>query len=154
MKAAATAMLLALSITSVFATLGLDVSQKVGNWACLRSAGYSFAIPRAWCSFGGMDGNAISNVNGAWNAGFNNVDIYMFPCRGKNPADQVNQLISGMGNTKYGMIWFDVETNPSSGCSWAGHTAASNCQFVVDMYNAAKAKGKNVGFYANQNMWS
>jgi hypothetical protein len=36
----------------------------------------------------------------------------------------------------YGMIWIDVEDNPSSGCSWNSHTHASNCDYVVSLINA------------------
>ena len=27
----------------------------------------------------------------------------------------------------YGMVWLDIEANPSSGCSWSGHSGDSNC---------------------------
>ena len=43
--------------------------------------------------------------------------------------------------TAYGMIWIDVETNPSSGCSWSGYSASSNCDYVNAMIKEIKAKG-------------
>ena len=51
------------------ATEGIDVSQLVNNWTCLKKAGYNFAIPRAWCSYGGFDNNAIQNIHNAKAAG-------------------------------------------------------------------------------------
>jgi GH25 family lysozyme M1 (1,4-beta-N-acetylmuramidase) len=62
-------------------------------------------------------------------------------------------MYSSIEHTLYGSVWIDVETNPSSGCSWTGHDAASNCQFVTDLANEIKAKGKNVGIYASKYMW-
>jgi len=53
----------------------------------------------------------------------------------------------------YGKVWIDVETNPSSGCSWSGHDAASNCQFLTDVANKIKSSGKDVGIYASATMW-
>jgi len=58
----------------------------------------SFAIPRAWCSYGAMDANANANIKNARAAGIQYVDAYMFPCRGKDAASQVNSLIAGLGN--------------------------------------------------------
>jgi hypothetical protein len=54
----------------------------------------------------------------------------------------------------YGMVWIDVETNPSSGCSWTGHDFASNCNFLMEVVNRIKSKGKNLGIYATAYMWT
>jgi len=54
----------------------------------------------------------------------------------------------------YGMIWMDVETNPSSGCSWSSYSGSSNCDYIQDLVNAVKAKGGVPGIYASQYMWS
>jgi len=51
-------------------------------------------------------------------------------------------MMSGISGSLYGMVWIDVETNPSSGCSWSGHDSASNCQFLTDTINRIKSKGK------------
>lgn len=56
-------------------------------------------------------------------------------------------------NNLFGMVWLDIETNSSPGCSWAGHDAASSCQFVTDLINRVKSHGKNVGIYATAYMW-
>lgn len=151
--------LCAVLVASLFAvtqaTKGVDVStlQSVATWQCIKNAGYQFAIPRAYKSFGAMDANGPANVKNARAAGIPYVDIYMFPCRGKSATAQVNELINGMGNSNYGQIWLDVETNPSSGCSWNSFSKASNCQFVTELVNAVKAKGKKPGIYSNYYMW-
>ena len=77
----------------------------------------------------------------------------MFPCRGQSATNQVNSLISNLGSANYGMIWIDVETNPSSGCSWSSYSGSSNCQYVTELVNAIKAKGKVPGIYSSYYMW-
>ena len=60
---------------------------SVSSYSCMKSDGYDFSVPRAWCSFGGMDSNANANVANARSAGLPYVDVYMFPCRGKSATD-------------------------------------------------------------------
>jgi hypothetical protein len=59
-----------------------------------------------------------------------------------------HQLESG-----YGVVWVDVEDNPSSGCSWNGHSAADNCNFLMQLINGLIANGKNVGVYTSIGEW-
>jgi hypothetical protein len=62
-------------------------------------------------------------------------------------------MINAIHSSLYGTVWIDVETNPSSGCSWSGHDGASNCQFLTDILNRVKSHGKDVGIYASYYMW-
>ena len=59
MKILILALTLALSINYVACVLGVDVSSllSVDTWKCIHNSGYTFAIPRGWCSYGGMDAN-------------------------------------------------------------------------------------------------
>ena len=82
-----------------------------------------------------------------------NVDVYMFPCRGKSASSQASGLVRGLGNADYGMIWIDVEANPSSGCSWASYSASSNCDYIVELINALRAEGATVGVYSSEYEW-
>ena len=109
-------------------TLGIDVSQlfSVQNFTCAKEAGIKFAIPRGYCSFGGMDKNVVQSLKNMREAGLE-TDTYMFPCRGKNAAAQVNEMIDNIPGNLYGRIWIDIETNPSAGCSWNDHDGPSNC---------------------------
>jgi GH25 family lysozyme M1 (1,4-beta-N-acetylmuramidase) len=77
----------------------------------------------------------------------------MFPCRGKAASTQVAEMMNAISASLYGKVWLDIETNPSTGCSWSGHDAASNCNFMTELANAIKAKGKNVGIYSSMYMW-
>ena len=126
-------LLASLCISSTLATKGVDLATAVSQstFECFKSNGMSFAIPRAYKSYGTFDSNAINNIKNARAAGIQYVDVYMFPCRGKSASDQVSDLINNLGSSNYGMIWLDIETNPSSGCSWSSYSAASNCQFAT-----------------------
>jgi hypothetical protein len=99
-----------------------------------------------------MDTHAVQSLTNMQTAGLQ-TDTYMFPCRGKNPTAQVNELIDNLPATLYRTIWIDIETNPSPGCSWADHTPLENCQFTMDLIAAVKARGKPVGIYASRYMW-
>jgi hypothetical protein len=35
-----------------------------------------------------------------------------------------------------GTIWLDIETNPSSGCTWNQGSGDSNCEFVKELITA------------------
>lgn len=148
-------LLAGLALSSAYATTGVDVSQlfSTSTYQCMKSSGVDFVIPRAWCSYGGYDKNAVQNIANARSAGIKYVDVYMFPCRGKSAADQVSQMVSSLGSSNYGQIWLDIETNPSSGCSWTGYSGTSNCQFVTDLVNAVKSHGKVPGIYSSYYMW-
>lgn len=187
-------------------TYGVDISQYVGDFSCLKSQGLDFAIPRAWCSYGGLDGNAAGNIANARAAGFQYVDVYMFPCRSQDAAGQVSQLLGGLGmgpkavqvtdleesakgmsagvysepkprsfttksndfaqwrkdngvndsalNADFGMVWIDVEVNPSSGCGWDQYSADSNCDYLMQLIGAVQNSGRQVGVYTSIYEWS
>ena len=155
MRSLITGLASALLATLTFATKGVDYStlQTQSTHECWKSNGVSIAIPRAFHSNGVFDSNGKTNVHNAHAAGISEVDIYMFPCRGKNAQTQANEIVSGMGSYSYGKIWIDIETNPSSGCSWASFSHASNCDFVGELVSALKGHGKGVGIYASHTMW-
>ena len=130
------------------ATLGVDYSTRVTAVNCLVNAGYSFAVPRGYCSYGGMDSNIVANLKSAWDGGMKNVDVYMFPCVPcGNPKGQVNQLVDALGGSKYGMIWVDVEIY-----KWSGDQGA-NRQFILDCVAQVKARGKTPGIYTSYYNW-
>lgn len=122
---------------------------SVSDFNCLKSSGYTFAIPRGWRSYGALDPNVKQNLKNAKTAGMANVDVYLFPCRSKSAKDQVNSLYNELKGYEYGMIWIDIETNPSPNCGWSGHTFSSNCQYIVELIDAIKATGIVPGIYAS-----
>ena len=71
------------------ATLGVDYADAFGlsDLQCLKSHGVNFAIIRAWHSYGAFDTNSIPQIKNARTAGIANVDVYLFPCKGKPAVD-------------------------------------------------------------------
>lgn len=148
-----------------FATLGVDVSSAVSDSAakCIINAGFDFAVVRAWRSFGSFDPVAPGSVAAFWAAGAQHVDVYAFPCAQQSASGQANSLVVDLTKygVKYGMVWIDVETNPSPGCGWAlpnatdaNATAAASCTFMGELVSALKTRGVNVGTYASRDMWT
>ena len=76
---------------------------------------------------GKFDDNAVKSIQTARAAGIPSVDVYLFPCRGKPAADQVAQTINNLTGSNYTTIWLDIETNPSTNCSWDDFTFEENC---------------------------
>lgn len=149
---------LLLGASSVLAQSGGDVSDalQVSDFQCAVQNGWSYTIIRSYHSYGGVDSNCPQNIANANTAGLSPVDIYHFPCYGgvsasQQVSDDLN-AISAAGQS-FGTIWFDIETNPSSGCGWSGDTNA-NCNFIGGLISAAQGAGATVGIYASSYMWS
>lgn len=56
---------------SIDCKLGVDVSQLYSQtvFECLKKDGFTFAIIRGYCSFGGLDHNAVQSLTHAKGAG-------------------------------------------------------------------------------------
>lgn len=145
--------LLALVVAPTLCVLGVDVSQlfSTSTYQCMKNSGYQFAIIRGYCSYGGVDAHVVNNLQNAKAAGLI-TDIYMFPCRGKSASAQVDQMVAAISANLYGMVWIDVETNPSPGCGW-GTDYNGNCAFLTEVINRIKYHGKKPAIYASQYMW-
>lgn len=159
--------ILAVALSVAIATNGIDLSQCFNNFSCLKSSGEDFVITRSWLSYGAFDSCGAQNVRNAKNAGIQYVDVYMFPCRGQSASSQVSSLVSGLSSSlgedqfdderellesSYGMIWIDVETNPSRGCGW-GSDYSANCQYVEELISAIQSHGRKAGVYSSEYMW-
>jgi len=136
------------------AILGTDVATSVSasTWDCVKKAGFNFTIIRAWHSTGTADTAAPATVRAAKGAGME-TDVYFFPCRGKAANSQMDEFTSFAKGMGFGKVWFDIETNPSSGCGWGSNTQ-SNCQYMADLIAGAKKGGFQVGIYSSATMWS
>jgi hypothetical protein len=66
----------------------IDMAGRFSNYTCFKNAGHSQIIIRAYHSYGAIDLDAKLNIFQANAAGLS-TDVYMFPCRGKDPATQV-----------------------------------------------------------------
>ncbi|EDQ90455.1 uncharacterized protein MONBRDRAFT_18455 [Monosiga brevicollis MX1] len=138
------------------ATLGVDVAGAVSKdtWDCLAKAGRSFAIVRAWHSYGEFDSDSVNTIKSAWSAGMRHVDVYLFPCPSKSAAAQVNGTYHNLdtNKVKFGMMWFDIEINPSDGCHWSSDLSR-NCKYMSELIAAAEAVGNPWGIYSSHYEW-
>ena len=137
--------------------LGIDISDalKQDDWKCLKTnSDLSWAVVRAYHSFGAFDNSSLTNLKNANDAGIENVDVYMFPCSGKDPTMQVKDLLSKLKDSNFQTVWLDIEENPSPGCSWSMQSNESNCQFVEKLFNEVTQAGAAVGIYSSHYEWT
>ena len=82
-------------------------------------------------------------------------DVYMFPGSLRNASLQIDELVANLtaNSVKFGRIWFDVETDPSSGCQWSADKA-TNCAFMTQLAAAAVTTGVPFGVYSSTHMWT
>ena len=147
-------------VTSTLSILGVDVSSTppIDALKCLRDEGRTFIIGRAWKSYGAFDSNVLQTIKNSEAAGFSQseIGVYMFPCfsQEKSAESQIRDMVAGLGDAHYSSIWLDMETNPSPGCGWS-QDFNLNCQFTIQLVNAAKASAPNkkIGIYASNYMW-
>lgn len=153
MRAVLAVMALAACVAVSSATTGVDVSQlfAVSAWQCVRNYGYKFAIVRCFCSNGNPDHNCAQSVANAWAAGFEHVDIYMFPCpQCGNARLQVQRLYEHSRNIRFGQMWLDIEGSQY----WLGNVA-SNRAFFNELAKASQDffGSKLGGVYTNKVQW-
>lgn len=153
MRAAFLTVTLAVLATAAAATYGGDISEyyDASTFRCTIQNGWSFVSVRSYCSYGGVDSNAPATLRQAIAAGLPYHDVYHFPCRSQDPTSQVRSDFDQV-NGLFGMMWFDIETNPSPGCGWSGDLA-SNCAFLGELIDAAHGLGIHTGVYASEYMW-
>ena len=88
------------------ATKGIDVSTLVysSDFRCLKDSGYDFLIVRGYQSIGEPDTDAIHTIANARDAGFEYIDVYMFPCPRceKSASRQVTEM--GKLNSKFALL--------------------------------------------------
>lgn len=95
---------------------------------------------------------SVPNIKAAQAAGLT-AGAYLFPCAGKPAADQVKATVAGLSGVHIDRLWFDIETNPSTGCGWSSDHA-TNCAFMGELLSAGKSLGVTMGIYASEYMWS
>jgi len=145
---------LCLFISSTQCTLGIDVSSAVSqsDFSCMLNDGYQFAVVRAWKSSCSVDANAANTIINALNAGFQHVDIYIFPSYScsMSATAQVNAALDNLSSNgaKFGMAWIDIETgggnsSPDAAMAWLNEALA-----------AVVARGVNPGVYSSTYEWS
>ncbi|KAL4481945.1 hypothetical protein ABPG74_008034 [Tetrahymena malaccensis] len=174
--------ILSVITSSVFCNYSIDISTLFDNYKCFVDNGYDLAIIRAYRSLGQIDTNANANLLNARAAGMK-TDVYMFPCINDTKItaeqqvdDMINYLsqisiqkamsfnfrnlfFSNQNNSfqngdAYDRIWVDIETNPSTSCSWDNISSVQDrCNYLQRIVDQILKRGKQVGIYASHYMW-
>ena len=141
-------------------TLGVDVSDAFDDaaaWSCAKKAApgpnRTWAVVRAWHSYGAFDARAPATLAAAAAAGVTDLDVYMFPCVSKPAKTQVGGMMQALTNSRFNAVWVDIETNPSTGCAWSATDFAGNCAFVQEVVDELTATGTAVGIYSSHFEW-
>ena len=149
------ALFVAALVGIVSATDGGDVGNlySTATYQCAKKNGWNFVIVRSYRSYGGIDVNAPANLANAKAAGIPYRDVYHFPCYGKVSASK--QMTDSYNGVKgmFGMMWLDMESNPSPGCGFSANYA-NNCQFLKDLIATGNKLGIKMGIYSSAYMWS
>ena len=146
-------MIFALFIAAAFAaTYGVDYSSlvSVSSHQCFKNNGYTFAIPRCWCSVGSVDSNCVQNCKKAHSGGMSRVDTYFFPCYScGNIAGQVSTFWNHVvaNQMDFTRLWMDIEGTWSSSYS-------TNQNFFNTMMNQVNSIGIVNGVYCSSYYWS
>ena len=143
-------------VQAALSTHGTDVSSltSASAYSCLKDNGFSFTVVRAYKSGGAVDANAVQTIANAWEGGQKNVDAYLFPCVAscdgkKSAAQQIQETHSYLSNSKYGMLWLDIE-----GTQYWYSDTNKNVQFIQDLITETQALDMTIGIYTSNNSWT
>ena len=130
---------------------GLDMCtvHSVSSLQCFINNGFTFTIPRCWCSTGVWDSGCVQSVSNSHAAGMSRVDVYFFPCFScGNPGGQVYTFWDTV--IAYDMdiswVWYDLEGEWSS-------SYATNQAFFEELIYYTRSIGFYYGIYSNWNGW-
>ncbi|CAG8668033.1 14921_t:CDS:2, partial [Racocetra persica] len=147
------------------AATAVDVSSltTANSFKCAKNLGYSRVMIRGYFEAygnnpgGAIDSNFLKNYENAKQAGYTDIDVYMFPCTGrstcKTPQQQVNELVNLINKNKIIVrtAWLDVEVDNKSG-NW-NLGPAKNKEILKEFYDAWKSTGWKFGIYSSQSQW-
>jgi len=143
--------------TVTTSSYGVDVSSTITTTAasCLKSAGFSFVIPRGYKSTGSVDTQVCTSIINAKSGGISVRDTYLFPCPtcSKSASTQLGELVSYLkancASQWSGRIWLDIEGSQY----WTG-VASSNKVFYQALVDACSTYGVSCGIYSSTSQWS
>lgn len=75
-------------------------------------------------------------------------------CRGKDPVQQVNDLMDKVPTNYYQKVWVYVTKNTQPGCDWSAYAETTNCAFLNSIMVAIQNRGKQPGIYSSVVDWT
>lgn len=134
---------------------GVDVNElfNLDTFQCFVRNGAQFAVVQASTDMGNTDSNVLQNLKAIKNLGLT-TDIFMRVCRGKDPIQQVNDLMDNVPSNYYSNVWVYVTKNTMPGCDWSAYSEASNCAYLNSIMAAIQNRSKTPGVYSSVNDWT
>ena len=113
----------------------------------MLDTGFVYGTFECWRNINGTGlfwTECVSNVANAWEAGFEYVDIYMFPHRYAEPTTQVIELLNNLTiyNVTYGAVMIDIE-----GDDWIDFTQEENRQFMLELRSVFDSENISMTIY-------
>ena len=134
-----------------FAFIGVDITNILtqDNFKCLLENKLGDdVIARAYKSTGIIDTNAYQNLKNAEAAGFQRLDIYVFPCVPcGNAKKQIQDAVDSLKDAFYSRIFLMVEN-----FAWSDNKM-DNQQFISDAVWQIKSNGKQCGIMTHYISW-
>lgn len=122
------------------------------TFQCLLDTGFKYTTIECWREkdMGSFWYECVSNIENAWQVGFEAVDVYMYPERFSSAQQQAEQLLANltMYNVKYNAIMLDVE-----GDDWNSFTQLENQQYMQTLRSTIESHGKKVFVYSSS-VWN
>ena len=124
------------------------------SWDCLKSKGYDFAVIRCYRSVGKPDDACAESVLKARKAGMSPIDLYFFPDRDTDAAEQMKTFKAHVDekNITFDHMWLDIEMKDPY---WFDSTSENRAFFTTLANTATTLFGDQLGgVYTNQNGWT
>ncbi|CAK5073940.1 unnamed protein product [Meloidogyne enterolobii] len=165
-----------ISINSINSMEGIDLFQltTLDDFNCLKEKlSAKFVIIRGGRSVGLVDSNLIKNIKNARGGGFEDVDIYIFPCVKPELIKNINKNVTcgnaretitsvlnelNCNNLKIGRVWLDIEGEPGENNKnqtyyWY-EDKEKNIEFIDGMINILNENNQLFGIYASKYFWT
>ena len=125
-------------------------AMSLSTLQCLREADFVYTTMECWREKdnGTFVEDCVGNIANAWAAGFDTVDVYMYPNRFSDPTYQAQTLLSELATrgVQYGAVMLDVE-----GDNWYEFTIEANQEFMLALRKVFDDAGVQMVMYASSN---
>jgi hypothetical protein len=123
----------------------------ISTLQCLRQHHFEYSVHECWTeNNGSFWKECVQNIANSWAAGFQYVDVYMFPERYSDPTSQAKQLLGNLTlfNVQYGSIMLDIEGN-----KWTEYSTEENRQFMLELRAVFDAENIPMSMYCSS-VWN
>lgn len=120
---------------------------SISTFECLLEHNFEYAVIECWVEKydGTFWSECVDNIANARAAGFEYVDVYMYPERYRDPSDQATELLANLtaNNVQYNNIMIDVE-----GSKWDEYSQEENRNFMLSLQDVFTSNKQPLTVYA------